>query len=746
MVKRRLKRGLAAALTAVLMLGCVQFAGCQKEKKNTFSTDGKTNSFTYFETVETIDNPGAGYTRTDWYHTKPGGTLVHDTQGSIVLFFVDLGPFSAGSNGVTNGDGTYVEGEDYDLDETFFNALRGTFENCRKGGSCIALRFRYDEHGKSNPEPKTFDRVLRHISQIKESGILEEYQDILMFVESGFVGAWGEQHGGKYTSLEYKAKLLEAMLDCVPKPIPVTVRTPDTFAEYVGIKRSELKDYVVQEGTDAARVGLYNDGYMGSDSDLGTYADREAETAWLGKQTYYSYFGGEFSGAIDFAKQYETYLPENCIPEMYKTHLSYINGNIFQLYKDYKFTKKLDVPGYDNSAYYGQTVYQFIRDHLGYRFVLKESSMPSKAEQGGTLGLNFKVTNNGFANPVKEQTCEILLEKDGNFVRTEVDLDPTKWYSGETVNCALQLKIPGNLEPGRWNVYFKSFVGKQTMALYPVRSVRFANQDVWNATLGANRLGFFDVTASDCADITFGEAGKEKPANLYNLGGRVTADGTTAACEWTEADVVATNEAGNKLYAKADEEYLYVMADMPHKSGAPVFNLRVTNAENNVTYWIYQQSNGFVYFNHEQETGHIGMQMKYSDKMFEFRVPFYMLGLENGSKLKGISVFIQDSADGWKGTGNISASVEYTVKSDVPIFNAWEKVRLKQGERYTVTLETDASLADMVWLKDGKALPVQSRTLDLSDLKTSDAGVYSVRITTGKGNVKEKEILELNVE
>ncbi len=738
MKKKFLKKCVAAALSVLMLVGCAYLAGCKSEKKDK-------NSFTFRESVETIDNPGVGYTRTDWYHTKPGGTLVHDTQGNIVLFFVDLGPFSAGSNGVKDANGNYTEGVDHDLDESFFKALRGTFENCRKGGSCFALRFRYDENGKSDPEPKTFDQVLRHISQIKESGILEDYKDILMFVESGFVGAWGEQHSGKYTSLDYKAKLLEAMLDCVPAPIPVTVRTPDIFARYVGIERKELADYVCEEGSDAARVGLYNDGYMGSINDLGTYANRETETTWLGKQTLNSYFGGEFSGNIDFAKKYDTYLPENCIPEMYKTHLSYINGNIFQLYKDYTFSKKYDVEGYDNSAYYGQSVYQFIRDHLGYRFVLKESTLSSEVKQGGTLDLSFTLVNNGFANAVKQQTCEVLLEKDGNFVAAEAELDPTKWYSGKTVDCALQLKIPGNLDTGRWNVYFKSYVGKQDMSIYSCRSIRFANKDVWNATLGANKLGYFDVTASDCADNTFGEAGKEAPVHLYNLGGQVTADGMTAAWEWTEADIFAKNEAGNAVYVKADENYLYVMSDMPHNSEAPVFNLRAVNAENNVRYWIYQQSNGFIYYSHEKELGHIGMQMKYSDDMFEFRVPFYMMGIKNGSQLKGFSVFIQDSADSWNGTGNITASEVYTVKCEVPIFNARESVRLKQGENYSVTLETSASVTDVVWLKDGEVLPNKALTLNLKDLKESDAGVYSVRITTDKNNVADKEILDLSV-
>lgn len=53
----------------------------------------------------------------------------------------------------------------------------------------------------------------------------------------------------------------------------------------------------------------------------------------------YTYYGGEFSRNINFALQYDTYKPENSIKEMYKTHLSYINGNIFQLYKNYSFGK-----------------------------------------------------------------------------------------------------------------------------------------------------------------------------------------------------------------------------------------------------------------------------------------------------------------------------------------------------------------------------------------------------------------------
>ena len=145
-----------------------------------------------------------------------------------------------------------------------------------------------------------------------------------------------------------------------------------------------------------------------------------------------SYYGGEFSGNLDFAKKYDTYLPENAVPEMYYSHLSYINSNIYALYKDYTFGESYDVDGVDNSAYYGETVFKFIRDHLGYRFVLRDCDLSESVSQNGVLRVCTKIENTGFANPIMRQNAEIILEKDGNYIKTEVDANTNQWYSCST--------------------------------------------------------------------------------------------------------------------------------------------------------------------------------------------------------------------------------------------------------------------------------------------------------------------------
>lgn len=610
----------------------------------------KDSGIDYSEMVGTISNPGAGYTSTVWAVCKPGETKVYNPASNLVLFFIDIGGFSSGINGTKDDSGNYTDGTDYDFDETFFNAWDETLKNCRDNGCMTALRFRYDANGKDNPEPASFEQVLHHIQQIKDSGLLEKYSDIIAYVESGFVGKWGEQHGGKYTSVQYKAQVLEAMLQAVPAPIPVTVRTPDIFAEWAGIKRSELNDtelissltesqYTTDIQANKDRIGLYDDGYMGSDSDLGTYANREIETDWLHNQTFTSYFGGEFSGDLGWAQKYDTYLPENAVPEMYKTHLSYINSNIFQLYKDYTFSAGYDVDGVDNSAYYGESVYQFIRDHIGYRFVLRSSEITSETVLGGDVQVNFEVENTGFAGVIPSVYSYVILEKDGVYTLAECDIDCRNWLSCTKSAETLNIKIPDNLSAGDWNVYLKLNMGTEADTLnMSSRSIRFANNDVWNGALGANYIG--SVTVADSA-----EKGRNNDV-IYQVGNTITIDGVISSpYEWQNAHTAGENDAGLKIQTFADEKYLYIMSNTPKGSAsAPVYNLQFNNTLNGERYWIYFASNGFVYFNHGD---YKSAQCKWSDNMVEFRVPLEVIGFEDEIALSNLRVFMQDSGNGW---------------------------------------------------------------------------------------------------
>lgn len=753
-MKKHFRRIISALLAAGVMSSAVVFPTSAEEVALADS------GINYTEIVQTIPNPAAGYSSTVWPTCKPGSTPVYNPTANLVLFFIDIGEFSCGVNGTYHDDGTYTEGNDYDLDEAFFKAWDETFSNCRKNGCMIAMRFRYDDLGKDNPEPASFEQVLHHIEQIKESGLLEKYADIIAFVEAGLVGKWGEMHGGKYVTVDYKARVLEAMLQAVPAPIPVTVRTPDIFAKWVGIERKELNNFelidsiteseyskTIQENKD--RVGLFNDGYMGSINDLGTFSNREIETDWLNHQTLTSYYGGEFSGAHDFAQSFDTYLPENAIPEMYKTHLSYINSNIFPFYKDFTFSEEYSVEGVDNSAYYGQNVFQFIRDHIGYRFVIRDSKLTPKTEQGGDVTVNFSIENTGFANVVPNVQSYVVLEKDGVFAYAEADTDCRKWNSCETVENTLEIKLPDNLPAGEWNILLKlNMCTPLSLTNMTGRSIRFANENVWDSAIGANYLGTVTVTESEEKRTDNSFKAKENADNTsvqyYSLDGKTVIDGIKSSpSEWTEDMLMGENENGLKIYAKADDQYFFVMSNVVNDASAPVYNLQLKNNENNENYWLYYASNGFIYFNHDDYNG---CQCKWSDNMVEYRIPLETMGLKPGTEITNLRIFMQDSANDWKLMSDITAST-CIVDSDFFVISEFTHVRLNKGESYSYTV-----LAETVgdtkyeWSRNGEILSdFTADTIALSNISAADVGEYTVKITSEAGVEKTVKAFEITL-
>ncbi len=508
----------------------------------------------------------SGYTSTPWIRTAPGKDWTTNvTRYSLLL--IGIGGYSSAMN---------TDGVDYDFDAAFFKSLEGTLQSARTNGATVGIRFRYDDNGTEKPEPADFSQVLRHIQQIGESGLLTEYEDVISFVETGFVGCWGEQWGGKYTSLEHKAQVLEEFLNITPDTIPVVVRTPNTFRQwlkdYCGIETTAADmSYVIDDpqlAAKAARVGLYNDGYMGSDSDLGTYSNRTGETAWMHNAPAY---GGEFSGNDEWRLKYTTWQPEFALPEMYYTNLVRINSNIYRTrtvsktydtqeaaqarldeidalytacglgdydfggtitpteegayeaewkwmgYDDFTFDAALDEKlgvSCDNSAFYGETVWQFIRAHLGYRFVLRSGEMHASAKAGSTLEMAFSMENTGFSETPKDKEVEVLLTNGDITYTYPTDINARDWASGTRNDVSLTLTLPQTMPGGAWDVYLRISEMNENSTDNARFCTRLANVDLqYHETLGANYFG--SITIDGTPDAETLPAADERAAGYY---------------------------------------------------------------------------------------------------------------------------------------------------------------------------------------------------------------------------------------
>ena len=351
--------------------------------------------------------------------------------------------------------------------------------------------------------------------------------------------------------------------------------------------------------------------------------------------------------------------------------------------------------------------------------------------------------------------AEVLLEKDGNYIQTTVDVDPTTWLSCTTTDIPLTIQLPGDLEAGNWNVYLRLSIGNQDIPDSTLRTVHFANADVWDGMLGANRIGTVAVTAAtDAEQLTQHDFYQVTETPTISDGSRytrkevVSTDGKRSGeTEWRENALYHTEDNSN-LYLTNDDQYLYVMAEMPMEEVvSPVYNLQIIHADpKNPTatkrYWMYHMRNGYVYFNQGSYTGTI---CRYTGNCVEWKIPFSVLELEPGTELTSVRVMIQDSSvDGWKVTSDQYADRSYVVTDTFPTYNAPRSMVLKEGESISLSTVTTLTSATYQWYHDDVAIPdaIESQ-YTISDATTDTIGSYTIEITAPSGTKKTLSICDV---
>ena len=79
-----------------------------------------------------------------------------------------------------------------DISDDYLQTIRTRFQSLRDGGMKCILRFCYSNGFAESDKPwdATPEQVLRHIAQVKP--LIQEYADVIMVVQAGFIGSWGE--------------------------------------------------------------------------------------------------------------------------------------------------------------------------------------------------------------------------------------------------------------------------------------------------------------------------------------------------------------------------------------------------------------------------------------------------------------------------------------------------------------------------------------------------------------------------
>lgn len=369
------------------------------------------------DAMATLENFDRGFYTPQVLHLKPsGGKAIEKPYGKLLHLRAEISEFSSNawlSIDTTGGKRDTVRGVSQDLTEDALNVLQQTFDNIRDFGGRVIVRICYDPwyNGRSNVTPD-HEWVLKHVKQL--APVLSKNTDVIVALEMGMHGAYGEMHSDTSITYDRVAEAVNLMLRNTPPELKILTRTGNYSAKVLGfdnwgvdfhIDGEKFAEIAKAKGDTMYRVGMFNDGYLGTQYDYGTWgADcktsicREEGVAWLEKYSINTPYGGE---ALTTASGYEVInTPEFLAYEGFRTHTSYLNiqwnNNLIDSWKKTPFKQK-DFD-YDPARVDSLSGFKYINDHLGYRFVLRESWITDTVGADGIFKAKLRIQNVGFGN------------------------------------------------------------------------------------------------------------------------------------------------------------------------------------------------------------------------------------------------------------------------------------------------------------------------------------------------------------
>lgn len=263
--------------------------------------------------------------------------------------------------------------------------LEDLLKAARQEGVMIFFRGSYKQK-EGMPEP-TLDLIHEHIGQI--SALLNSYSDVVLMVQAGMIGLWGEWHTSDYLRDE------EAVINEAGKVVQWWLEELDTKI-LLNLRRPSYIRLMEKAGLDASRIGFHDDGLLGSGSDLGTYPDRQQELKWCRENINGRFNGGEMPYVNDLTE------PANVLREFDELSLSYLNY--------FYNTEVLD--DWRTREYYGENAYDYIERHIGYRYYVKNANVPRYIfEDQRRLHLSFELGNTGFSSIVSRFRPYLVVEQ-----------------------------------------------------------------------------------------------------------------------------------------------------------------------------------------------------------------------------------------------------------------------------------------------------------------------------------------------
>ena len=400
--------------------------------------------------------------------------------------------------------------------------LENSFQALRENGLKVQLCFRYEMN--SSQQGPTADIILAHIKQLKP--LLQRNMDVIAVLQTGFIGLYGEWHRSTHkleSNPAAQEKILHALLDVMPPERKLMLRYPRHKNTFVG-RTSRRKPNTPITAAEAhslrpeARIGYCDHGFMVGNNDAGTFAPRpsedyyymtqeslflpvDGELFWVWNRPYgiakddgleaikrlwehhYTLFSFTHNHTVYESREWKDKLKARYSLDEWKDDQvtpDFLRRNALPFAEEYFQDAK------GNTV--SRSVFEYIRDHLGYRLALVRGAYSKQAVPGQSYRAEFAVVNHGFAAPINPRPVYlVLIDHEQTIILGQADTDVRTWYPCDPVNrkkLAPEYKLgfavksfpklaPGSYKLGLWLP--DSYESLRKDARY---SIRFANRDV----------------------------------------------------------------------------------------------------------------------------------------------------------------------------------------------------------------------------------------------------------------------------
>ena len=438
----------------------------------------KGTKITFTETNENIPNPERGlYSQT--YYTSAdlsshaSATIINNLRESQYKMTLYLHSYY-----LTD----YMES---DIPQEFLDRLDYNMNALREGGGKVVLRFsyKYSMDAVDKPWNATPEWIHKHIDQI--APYLQKNSDVILCVQCGFLGSWGEwyytdsgfkMNPSKDEDFEPRWEVLEHLLRAVPDDRQVALRTPMFKRRYLKMRGDTASRPLTAEeafqSTFKARICGHNDCFVSSSTDVGTYSSPVDREFWA-EDSKYTIMGGETCEKSSYSRS------ENALKEMEKNHWTYLN-------RDYRESV--------TSMWRSDGSMDTMMCRLGYRLVLDKAILTPNPEPGKKYEAYFQLRNVGFAAPMNKRGLELVFVKASDPTKKyiyEQTEDPRFWLPGEhtfTLSCMLNAEMQGE-----YKLYLNLPDPYPSLHNDPRYSIRLANENVWEEKTGYNYIATINI-------------------------------------------------------------------------------------------------------------------------------------------------------------------------------------------------------------------------------------------------------------